>query len=321
MSGPDFYYSDRFQVIEDRIAGEEVFLGSQYVWSERYIDAMVLRDRDANEYAEDGREERLYVQQDASFNTTALLADSGTKDGWQVVERTVYDPYGGRTFKAEDWSSAGSFSSYNWVYLFQGGRQEPVTGLIYLRGRDYSTTLGRFIQPDPIGYADGANRYQMEGSNPVNRLDPMGLKMRDTPFKQTPGYDSDEAKKARDDAARKANKDADYNPRPPADDPSHDPGVGGLDPDNIYDKDLALHLRGHGSFAAEARKQAQENATHTRDGLLGALAGQMIGGKQRGRGSFWTSERGNEPPSPFPAARTIGIRSCPGVARYFALPA
>lgn len=49
---------------------DAVLEGSQYVWSQRYIDAMVLRDRDVNYDDGDGREERLYVQQDASFNVT-----------------------------------------------------------------------------------------------------------------------------------------------------------------------------------------------------------------------------------------------------------
>lgn len=38
----------------------------------------------------------------------------------------------------------------------------------------YSPTLGRFLQQDPLGYVDGMNLYQMEGSNPVNRVDPLG---------------------------------------------------------------------------------------------------------------------------------------------------
>ena len=39
----------------------------------------------------------------------------------------------------------------------------------------YSSKLGRFLQPDPIGYYDSANLYQYVGNNPVNYRDPMGL--------------------------------------------------------------------------------------------------------------------------------------------------
>ncbi len=35
--------------------------------------------------------------------------------------------------------------------------------------------LGRFLQPDPLGYDDGMNLYAYVGGDPVNRIDPTGL--------------------------------------------------------------------------------------------------------------------------------------------------
>ncbi len=58
---------------------------------------------------------------------------------------------------------------------FQGRDYDPLTGLIYFRNRDYNPTLGRFLQKDPMGYADSMNPYQAFGSNPVNMTDPFGF--------------------------------------------------------------------------------------------------------------------------------------------------
>lgn len=49
----------------------------------------------------------------------------------------------------------------------------------------YSPNLGRWIQTDPVGYADGLNLQEYVKSNPANLLDPMGLKAK--PMK--PGKD------------------------------------------------------------------------------------------------------------------------------------
>lgn len=66
----------------------------QYVWSLRYIDAPVLRDRDADGDSEtgdlgvtdSGLEERLYYATDANMNVTLLVNTDGS-----VAERYVYD--------------------------------------------------------------------------------------------------------------------------------------------------------------------------------------------------------------------------------------
>src|SRR5438105_6842593 len=66
-------------------------------------------------------------------------------------------------------------SAYGFVYLFQGDRLDPASGFYNSRNRDYSATLGRWLQQDPLRYGAGSmNLYQMEGDQPVGAADPSG---------------------------------------------------------------------------------------------------------------------------------------------------
>jgi RHS repeat-associated protein len=183
----DLYYSTDWQVLEEQVSG---VTKAQYVWSPVYVDAMVLRDRDADndpgtgDYGEtdSGLEQRLYVQQDHNYNVTALTDTSGA-----VQQRMVYDAYGAATFLTACWSSGSN--TYNWKYLHQGGRYDSVTGLYHFRNRDYSATLGRWTRQDPAGYVDGGNLYEYVATNPLAYVDPDGNQTIGPPASASvPGY-------------------------------------------------------------------------------------------------------------------------------------
>jgi RHS repeat-associated protein len=183
----DVYYSQDWQVLEERVrtpAGAiSTTADTRFVWSPVYVDAMVLRDRNADGNTTTGTgglEERLYALQDANWNTTAIVAAPnvpGMVPG-SVINRFAYTPYGESQTLTASWATppAGSTPAVPWAHLFQGLKFNDVTGLAYVRNRDYSASLGRFIELDPIGFSAGDNNwYRFVGNGPTGRTDPTGL--------------------------------------------------------------------------------------------------------------------------------------------------
>ena len=72
-----------------------------------------------------------------------------------------------------DYGQSNKTSEFGNPYLFTGRRLDEERGLYYYRARYYSSSLGRFLQPDPIGYDDGMNIYRYCKNNPINWADPL----------------------------------------------------------------------------------------------------------------------------------------------------
>jgi RHS repeat-associated protein len=152
----DLYYSMLWQLLEEDVGGS---MADQYVWSPVYIDALIERDTPG---------QRMYADQDVNFNVTALVDTTGT-----VQERYDYDPFGAVTILAPDWTTRSS-SNFGWVFFREGTRYDFATGFYLFHMRDYSPTLGRWLEDDQSGFGTSpseSNLYWYAGNNPTTRKD------------------------------------------------------------------------------------------------------------------------------------------------------
>ena len=162
----DSYYSIDARDLEDKFTlpphgccGGSTTI-STYAWGQGYENALISRDQGTT---------RLYAQQDANWDVTSLVGTNGA-----VAQRIDYDPYGSATFLNPNWTNGSN--SNNWLYTWQGGKLDTIDGLLHFGtpGRDYSTTLGRWMEIDAALYIDGPNAYQAMHSNPATMVDPRG---------------------------------------------------------------------------------------------------------------------------------------------------
>ena len=97
-----------------------------------------------------------------------LLADhqgsivSMANESGVLVGINSYDDWG-----VPDAGNGGRFQYTGQAWL-------PELGMYHYKARVYSPTLGRFLQSDPIGYADNLNLYAYVGNDAVNGIDPTG---------------------------------------------------------------------------------------------------------------------------------------------------
>jgi RHS repeat-associated protein len=111
-----------------------------------------------------------YYYQDGSGSTSHLANSSGVLQEWYR-----YDLQGTPVFyNSSDQQISASANGVR--HLFTGQQWYSELGLYDLRNRFYSPDLGRFLQPDPIGFwGDRTNLYRYCRNNPVSRRDVLGL--------------------------------------------------------------------------------------------------------------------------------------------------
>ncbi len=92
----------------------------------------------------------------------SVIAETNA-DG-DVLNKFAFSPFG----------ESSSVSASNFGYT--GQRYDSEIGLYNYKMRYYSPSIGRFLQPDPLGYDSGdLNLYAYVGNDAANLADPMGL--------------------------------------------------------------------------------------------------------------------------------------------------
>jgi RHS repeat-associated protein len=106
-----------------------------------------------------------YVHTDHLGRPARMMAQN-----WAWLWDVIYAPFGGTAYL---WDATTRLD-----IRFPGQWFQLESGLAYNWHRHYDATLGRYVQPDPIGLkdsVDGPNLYSYARLNPLANTDPQGL--------------------------------------------------------------------------------------------------------------------------------------------------
>ncbi len=113
--------------------------------------------------------ELYYPIKDLFGNVSTLLNSEG-----KTVESYRYTAFGEMEILAPtDTILSSSVIGNPWRYACK--RVDPDTGLISFGLRDYDSSLGRWVTPDPAGFGDGPNLYAYVHNRPLVLFDSYGL--------------------------------------------------------------------------------------------------------------------------------------------------
>ena len=151
----------RFMYEGDTVIGEYDGSGSLL---RRFVPG-AAKDEFAAWYEGTGSAGRRYPISDRQGSVVAILNDAGG-----VLEIDSYDENGMPQLQTD-----GTPVNKSLQLGFNGALWVKDAGLYHMRAREYSPTLGRFMQTDPMGYADGLNFYNYAHSDSINGWDPTGF--------------------------------------------------------------------------------------------------------------------------------------------------
>jgi len=104
-----------------------------------------------------------YYHQDGLGSVVALTDAAGT-----ILKSYAYEPFGSVR------KTTGTIAN---PWTFTSRPVDTESSLLFLRNRSYDPRTGTFLTQDPIGIAGRINLYGYVGNNPLNLIDPFGLRV------------------------------------------------------------------------------------------------------------------------------------------------
>ncbi len=145
-----YHYTRNGRLLYETDANNQIV--RHYVYAQGRLVAMAAGD------------ETWFFHFDANGNTLFLTDKTGA-----IAAHYRYLP---------DGTSGGSYARVENPFTFSGayGVMDDGGGLYFMRNRTYFAPLRRFLQPDPAGLLGGSHWYGYAGGNPVDQVDPSGLR-------------------------------------------------------------------------------------------------------------------------------------------------
>jgi RHS repeat-associated protein len=109
-----------------------------------------------------------YIHPD-HLNTPRMIADQAGNTVWRWDNQ---EPFGS-DLPNDDPDSTGSPFVFN--LRFPGQYFDRETNLAYNMMRDYDSSIGRYVESDPVGLVAGLNTYAYADDAPLLTIDPAGL--------------------------------------------------------------------------------------------------------------------------------------------------
>lgn len=111
---------------------------------------------------------RIHYQLANHLGSSSLELD----EKGDLISYEEYFPFGGTAFVSGEKEKDIELKEYR----YSGKERDSATGFYYYGYRYYAPWIGRWLSADPIGPEDAVNLYVFTLNNPVNLVDPNGLK-------------------------------------------------------------------------------------------------------------------------------------------------